>query len=274
MSVVMPTSADVATRHSAARNCSQNPCLPPASTTAALTELTLQTTSYLSLQTWACPIATYFARCVKMLDANATTLPAIASSSPRTRTKSKRYVSSVKRCSFAAYANIPNRSRTKTSGTLASSIPFCTPTSTSSAVSCSEISVLLVMAIWALMGLARDLTRLGRNCAYFLNQRGRFYGLLVDWYMTSMGNVECVCRRLPLKCDRNRGQKDQQPATRFAVHSVPSCVLETCYSGMCTRGIDLPARKCSEWHRDQKSPMDISGISNLRNEEFSLQHLL
>lgn len=47
-SVVMRTSVDVATHHSAAKSCSQNPCLLLVSTTAALTELTLQTTSSLS----------------------------------------------------------------------------------------------------------------------------------------------------------------------------------------------------------------------------------
>ena len=159
MLVVMRTSVDVAIHHSAAKSFSQNHCLPLASTTAALTGRTLQITLYRSSRTWVCPTATYSVRSVKTSDVSATTLPATAFSSPRTRTRSKRYVPIVNKCrSLTTYANISKRSKMRTCGMRASSIPSCTPTNTSSAASCSRTSVLRVMAIWVLMGLVRDRT--------------------------------------------------------------------------------------------------------------------
>ena len=153
----MRTSADVATHHSAAKSFSQNHCPLLVSTTAALTELTPLTTSSLCLRTWACPTATFSARCVRISDASDTTLLATVSSSPRTRMRSKRYVPA-STCSSVEILMLilPNRSKTKTCGTQASSIPSYTPTNTSSAASCSRTSASRAMAIWVLMGLVKD----------------------------------------------------------------------------------------------------------------------
>lgn len=150
----MRTSADVATHHSAAKSFSQNHCPLLVSTTAALTELTPQTTSFLSSRMWVSPTATYFAKCVKTSDARDITLLATASSSQRTRMRSKRYVHRVLQ-RWGPNAKLFNRSKTRTCGMPASSTPFCTRTNISSAASCSRTSASRVMAIWVLMGLVK-----------------------------------------------------------------------------------------------------------------------
>ena len=189
----MPTSADVATRRSAAKSCSQNPCLPQVSITAAPTGRTLQTTSSLSLRTWACPTATYSVKCVRTSDASATTSPATASSSPHTRTRSKRYVPKHQLPqSHNLILTFRGRSKTKICGTRASSIPFCTPTSTSSAASCSRTSALRVMATWVLMGLVKYRTESRAGlCILFYISEG-VLRVLGDWYMTGMGIRGCI----------------------------------------------------------------------------------
>jgi hypothetical protein len=67
-----------------------------------------------------------------------------------------------------------NRSRTKTSGTPANSTRSCTPTSTSSAASCSRTLVLRAVGIWVLMGLVKARTRLRWLCRLFVNMHQRW----------------------------------------------------------------------------------------------------
>jgi hypothetical protein len=87
-----------------------------------------------------------------------------------------------------------NRSKTKTSGTPASSTRSCTPTSTSSAASCSRTSVLRAVGIWVLMGLVRARTRPKMAfCRLFVNlhQRWRcgWVGFWILFFFLEGGSV-------------------------------------------------------------------------------------